>query len=119
MIDSGSRKLAITFAILLVVALIATVADADGMNRRGVRAAVCEVFGARCGLALRVASCETGGTLDARAQGSAGERGIFQIHPTHFGWIDERRLWHPAYNAWIAYRLSRGGRDWSHWTCRP
>jgi Lysozyme like domain len=87
--------------------------------RARIKAIVCRVFGPRCGAALRVASCETGGTFYPRARGSAGERGLFQIHPVHFGWLNERRLYEPRYNARAAFRLSRGGRDWSHWTCRP
>jgi soluble lytic murein transglycosylase-like protein len=68
---------------------------------------------------MRVASCETGGTFNPRAVGRAGERGLFQIHPVHFGRLDERRLFERRYNARVAYRMSRGGRDWSPWTCQP
>ena len=105
-------------AFLLVVALV-SIDGAQGGNYQRVKAAVCEVFGPRCSAALRVVACETGGTYSPWARGSAGERGIFQIHPVHFGWVDEAALWLPGYNAQIAYRLSRGGRDWSHWSCRP
>ena len=87
--------------------------SAEG-SPRSVKATICEVFGPRCGPALRVAHCETGGTFNPRARGRAGERGLFQIHPIHFSWLDETRLWLPGYNSQIAYRLSRGGRDWSH-----
>ena len=66
-----------------------------------------------------VARCETGNTLDPRAEVPAGERGLFQIHPVHFGWLRERLLWQPRYNSLAAFHLSRGGRDWHHWTCRP
>ena len=68
---------------------------------------------------MRVVACETGGTYDRHALGDAGERGLFQIHPVHFRWVDEARLFERSYNARIAYRLSRGGRDWRAWTCRP
>jgi Lysozyme like domain len=84
-----------------------------------IRRAICRVFARRCLTALRVAYCETGGTFNRFALGDDGERGLFQIHPVHFGWLDERRLYEALYNARAAYRLSRGGRDWSHWTCQP
>lgn len=67
--------------------------------------------------ALRIVDCETGHTYSGRTRGSAGERGWFQIHPVHFGWLDENRLWDVRYNSSIARRLSRHGRDWSPWTC--
>lgn len=68
---------------------------------------------------MRVVACETGRTYDAHAIGRAGERGLFQIHPVHFGWADPARLFERRYNALVAYRLSHAGRDWSPWTCRP
>jgi Lysozyme like domain len=105
--------------LLLLVAVAVWADDGEGASKRQIKQQVCEVFGSRCATALRVARCETGNTLDPHAQGRAGERGLFQIHPIHFGWLNEPRLWQPRYNARAAYRLSRGGRDWSHWTCRP
>ena len=80
--------------------------------------AIRQVFGVRAPAAIRVASCETGGTFDPRALGRAGERGIFQIHPVHFSWASPRRLFEPLYNARVAFRLSRGGTSWRAWTCR-
>ena len=108
-------------AIVLVFALsCATSAPASSSTARArAYAAVCDVFGSRCSSAMRVVACETGGTYDRRAVGGAGERGLFQIHPVHFGWLDEGRLFERRYNARIAFRLSRGGRDWRPWTCRP
>jgi len=117
------RKPAIALLVLFVVVLVALlvlVEKADGASREArARVAVCSVFGPRCSTAMRVVRCETGGTFSRWARGDAGERGIFQIHPVHFGWLDERRLYELRYNAIAAYRLSRGGRDWSHWTCQP
>lgn len=84
-------------------------------TRACVPAVIRKVFGAHAGRALRVARCES--RLWPHARGSAGERGIFQIHPVHFGWLDEGRLWQPWYNAKIAWRLSRGGTSWGPWTC--
>lgn len=88
-------------------------------SAREARAVIRAVFGDRASAALRVASCETGGTFDSRALGSAGERGLFQVHPVHFGRLDESRLFEPLYNARFAFRLSHGGTDWSAWSCRP
>jgi hypothetical protein len=97
---------------------LAEVASTPSRPRSETRRVILRVFGPRHGpAAVRVAWCES--RLDRRALGAAGERGLFQIHPVHFGWVDERRLWEPRYNARIALRLSRGGRDWSPWTCRP
>ena len=108
----------IAVALAILILLFIATDDADA-GRAQVRATICEVFGPRCAPAVRVALCETGGTLDPLARGRAGERGLFQIHPIHFRWLDEARLWLPGYNSLIAWRLSRGGRDWSAWTCRP
>lgn len=100
------------FAVVLLCALVLVPAA-----EAGPRAAIVKVFGRHAKQALAVARCES--RFDPRAVGDAGERGIFQIHPVHFGWVNERRLWQPLYNARVAYRLSKGGRDWHHWTCRP
>ena len=116
-VDQAVTLTALLLAVVLVALVWTTVAE--GSNRSAARAAICDVFGPRCATAMRVASCETGGTFDPRARGSAGERGLFQIHPVHFGWLNERRLYQRRYNARIAFRLSRGGRDWGPWTCRP
>lgn len=118
MLRMSPRALAVAGAVVLVLALLAVVAEADGA-RRSTHAAVCSVFGVRCPAAWRVVRCETGGTFNPRSMGDAGERGLFQIHPVHFGWLNERRLFEPRYNARAAYRLSHGGRNWSHWTCQP
>ena len=111
-----TRQLLIAFGVALYLVLVATVQDAQAAS---VRQQICQVFGPRCAAALRVVSCETGGRFDRFAVGRAGERGLFQIHPVHFGWLNERRLFEVRYNARAAFRLSHGGRDWSPWTCRP
>ena len=101
-----------------IVFLLIVTSSAEG-SPRTVKATICEVFGPRCGPALRVAHCETGGTFNPRARGRAGERGLFQIHPVHFGWLDETRLWLPGYNA----RSPTGSRGaavtGAHGSCRP
>lgn len=120
MLKLTSRQLAFAGMLVLFVTIVAVVADtAHGASRAYVRQVICEVFGPHCGQALRVASCETAGTFNVWARGNAGERGLFQIHPTHFGWLNEAKLYQPIYNTLAAYRLSRGGTNWSAWTCRP
>jgi hypothetical protein len=108
---------AILFVVLLVYSCEAE-ADAAAAPAR-MRQTICQVFGARCATALTVAKCETGGTWNRWARGDDGERGLFQIHPVHFGWLDESRLYEVRYNARAAFRLSRGGRSWEPWTCQP
>lgn len=68
--------------------------------------------------ALRVAECETGGTLDTHLRNpSSGASGIFQII----------RRWHPdAPNRfspakiipWV-YRITHNAADWRDWVCQP
>jgi soluble lytic murein transglycosylase-like protein len=79
-------------------------------------------FGPNADAALRVAWCES--RYDPFAVGAAGERGIFQIHPVHIGNLARLGLsWDAMFdaeaNATYAAYLSRGGTDWSHWTCKP
>lgn len=78
-----------------------------------------EVFGQTAGAALSVAWCES--RFNPGTVGAAGERGLFQIHPTHWFWLDEDRLFDPLYNAQMAFELSRGGTNWSSWAwqCQP
>jgi hypothetical protein len=91
------------------------------------------VFRSRAPAAIRVASCETGGTFDARAanwsdrhsDGSRGSFGLFQIGALH---RDKgrgesvaafaRRMFDPVANSRVAYRMSRGGTRWRAWSCR-
>ena len=101
----------------VVLVLVLATGNAEGANKHQIRSTICQVFGSRCGPAIRVATCES--RLNPFALGSQGERGIFQLHPVHFGWLNEDRLWEPRYNARAAYILSKGGRNWSHWTCKP
>ena len=72
--------------------------------------------------ALAVAWCES--RFNEGAVGAAGELGQFQIHPVHFPYLRETfgpavDIASPEVNAWYAYRLSDGGTNWSHWSCRP
>jgi hypothetical protein len=72
-----------------------------------------------CAPALRVSACEDP-SADPRSVSSTQDHGLFQIHaPTWESapWIDWSRIADGRYNAWVAYRISDGGRDWSAWTC--
>jgi hypothetical protein len=80
-----------------------------------VPAVIEHVFGASASYAKAIAYCES--RYYPHAVGAAGERGIFQIHPVHFGSVDESRLFEPLYNARFAWRMSRGGTSWAPWTC--
>lgn len=84
-------------------------------TRATVLLAVRDRFGAHAAQARAIAWCES--RWWPYAVGAAGERGPFQIHPVHYGWVDEERLWDPWYSAQVAWRLSQGGTDWSPWTC--
>ena len=121
MLKLSSRQLALAGMVVLLLVVLAVVADADGRNSKArAQLAICQVFRGHCFEALKVASCETGGTFDPRAVGDHGSSlGLFQINRAHWVWVNEKRLFEPGYNARIAWRLSRGGRDWHHWTCRP
>ena len=96
-------------AIALIVAALATASDSAASPRSD----ACAVFGSRCAKAWAVALCESRG--DPRAVGRAGERGLFQIHPVHFGWAKPWLLFVPRYNAQAAYRISHGGTNWQAW----
>lgn len=48
--------------------------------------------------------------------GSAGERGVFQIIPRFHPSFDPERLRDPAYNIRAAARISHGGRNFAAWT---
>lgn len=109
-------SLSVIFAAFAALFLILTLdADASTSHVRPT-AAIKQVFGIRAPAAIRVARCES--RLYPRALGRAGERGLFQIHPVHFGWAQPWRLFDPVWNSKVAYRLSRGGTNWRHWTCR-
>ncbi len=66
-----------------------------------------------CEEALAVQRCEGS---DEYAVGSAGERGLFQIHPIHAGRFDS---WDDAFipeeNVRVAYDLYADYGSWWHW----
>jgi hypothetical protein len=76
------------------------------------------VFGPTAWAALRVAYCETGGTMSAYARNqSSGAAGLFQLMPFH--WLGKFNPYDPWANSRYAYRLSSGGYDWHAWVCKP
>lgn len=77
-------------------------------------------FGANAWAALRVANCESSMNPSA-----IGDRNLF---PSSYGLFQVRafpergtpaQLLNPDFNIDFAYRLSQGGTNWSHWTCKP
>lgn len=108
-----SAAIVVTSVLAFVPAVTATAGPGSPKTPRQI---VCGVFKSRCSSAWRVVMCESRG--NPRAVGRAGERGLFQIHPVHFGWAKPARLFEPRWNALVAYRLSRGGTNWRPWTCR-
>ncbi len=73
-------------------------------------------YGWDCATALRVAACESG--MNPGAVGSAGERGIFQVHPVHRSWLGARwdRLFDPAVNVAVAFEMW-SAQGWGPWSC--
>jgi hypothetical protein len=64
--------------------------------------------------AVRVARCESGLRRWAR---SGRYHGIYQIDPaSHPDAPDPYNV--PAITRWVE-QITRGGRDWSSWSCRP
>ena len=80
-------------------------------------AVIGRIFGGDISYEMSIVSCETGGTYSNRSLGSAGERGWWQIHPVHFGSLNEDRLWDVRYNTRVAWRMSSGGTNFGPWTC--
>lgn len=83
---------------------------------------IVDTFGVTAAAACDVAYCES--TWQSWVVGAAGEVGWFQIHPVHFPYLwatygAAADLSSPAINVAYAYSLSRGGTNWSAWTCRP
>lgn len=80
---------------------------------------ICNTFGDQCQKALSVVRCES--SFNPGTVGAAGERGLFQIHPVHIPYLQDRgmtwdSMFDPASNISYAYDLySRSG--WGPWTC--
>lgn len=67
--------------------------------------------------AIRVASCETGGTFWPGARNPSGASGVFQLMPGH--WLDRFDPFDAWANIRYALRLSDGGTNWGPWVCKP
>lgn len=75
---------------------------------------IVEIFGERAPQACRVALCES--TWNPSALSASGYYvGLFQIG-RHHGW---GASFDGETNTRYAYELSKGGYDWSQWSCRP
>jgi hypothetical protein len=72
------------------------------------------VFGRRWRAAWCISFYESHHYLSAR---NGANLGPWQVNVTAHPWADAYRLTHSwLYSARAAYRISRGGRDWSAWT---
>lgn len=78
-------------------------------------------FGANTDAALRVMRCESGG--NEFAKNPSGASGLFQFMPSTWEWVMDEEypgsVWDGMRNIEAAAILSKGGTDWSHWSCRP
>lgn len=75
------------------------------------------VFGRYADQAIRVSSCETGGTFSVYAQ-NGQYLGLFQMG--EYARSTYGHSWTPLGQAKAAYRyFVDSGRDWSPWSCKP
>jgi len=78
-------------------------------------------FGTNTDAALRVMRCESGG--NEFAKNPSGASGLFQFMPSTWEWVMDEEypgsVWDGMRNIEAAAILSKGGTDWSHWSCRP
>lgn len=106
-------RAALSLALLWSIAMSGGEARAQGVED-GCPALIVLVFGEQASQACRVAWCESRWQADAISP--TQDYGLFQINrPSHGEWASLD----PEINVAYAYRLSRGGYDWSHWSCRP
>lgn len=125
---------AILFALLILAAswvaphadLVAVTEDPCARASDDFGRAVCEIsvaFGPNTGAAYRVAMCETGQTLDARAEGADLERGLMQLHPIHRERIETMGYtWGQMYEVQANLRVAKAIYDeqgWQPWSCVP
>ncbi len=87
-------------------------------NGQGVerwRPLVSKYFGSATPQALAIIKCESGGNPNATNHNSNGstDRGLFQINSCH----GANSTYNVEANIAYAYKLSRGGRNWSPWVC--
>lgn len=91
---------------------IAPTSTVEASHTQGCPEVILEIFGPTSHVACQKAWCES--SWNPRAyNASSGAVGLFQIMQLHG--------WGASFNPWIntqfAYQLSRGGTDWSQWSC--
>ena len=80
----------IVIGLAVLAALVIATSSQAASNTQVIRS----VFGRNADAALRVARCESG--FNTYAVGSAGERGLFQIHPIHRSWVNWGAMFNPV-----------------------
>lgn len=119
--STGLRNLLAIIGFIIVLFWAISVAKSDAAPQP-VPLVICDVFGPRCAPAMRVAWCESRLRPDAVSRTS--DVGVFQINYAAHRKRGEsfsafkRRFFDVRKNVEFAYRLSRGGTNWAHWTCR-
>jgi hypothetical protein len=99
--------------ILTLTATPALAHQADAYQARG---EICAAFGPRCSQALRVASCETGGTFNIYAT-NGQYWGLFQVS-SHWRQVIPGFAWNARAQARHAFKVFKvTGYSWRHWTC--
>lgn len=100
---------------MLIGSVIGTSGEARAQDMSECPALIVETFGETAWAACRVAWCES--TWRSWAISPDGQNyGWFQVNLIHG--LGASAL-DPEVNVAFAYRLSRGGTDWSHWSCKP
>jgi hypothetical protein len=102
---------------IVVLIIVGRAYAAPATHPAHTKAIIRHVFGGYGDEAVRVASCETGGTFSVWAK-NGQYLGLFQMG----SW--ERRTFGHGRNAWAQSRAARryfiaSGRDWSPWSCKP
>jgi hypothetical protein len=107
----------VRYVIIAVALALALVQPATASERSDSIRAIKVVFGSYASQAIRVASCETGGTFDTNAR-NGQYLGLFQM-----GSYERATYGHSATalgQAKAAYRyFVASGKDWSPWSCKP
>jgi hypothetical protein len=66
-------------------------------------------------MAVAIIFAESGGVPNALGDGGLSI-GLFQIYTKAWPQFDANRLREPVYNAHAAFKISKGGREWKHWS---
>jgi hypothetical protein len=101
---------------LTVFALYTAIADARAKS--STRGEICRAFGRWCNQAIRVSSCETGGTFDIYAR-NGRYWGLFQVSD-HWRRTIPGFAWNARAQSEHAFRVFKiTGYSWRHWECQP